>query len=244
MAKDLFIKGYGEDSKDKGRLSRRHAAAIGMALLVILVAALAFKEWQRRSQAKPSPADRQKVTRRMPLPPRSTEDKDPKSSASPSKKSRAQLPEMRLAMEAEAPPLKSEAKGPAAENKESKSAQLAKMTEPKRKAGSEVDRPQPQKGESDETTPAAEDLGSRPTQKGYVIQVGAFRRLEAAKNIQKRLMKQGYDSYLDARNLPELGLVHRVRIRGYESVATAKKDMERIRKEEGLRCFVLKLESD
>ena len=47
MAKDLYVKGYGDDSKDKRRLSRRHTVAIGMAFLVILAVALGWKEWQR-----------------------------------------------------------------------------------------------------------------------------------------------------------------------------------------------------
>ena len=90
----------------------------------------------------------------------------------------------------------------------------------------------------------AKDLESRPPQKSFVIQVGAFGRLAGAESIQKRLQEKGYDSYLDARTLPEIGLVHRVRIRGYASIAAAKVDMERLRKEEGLKSFVLNLEPD
>ena len=99
MGKDLYVKGYGED---KGRLFRRNALVIGVALLVILAAVLGGREWQRRRQTKPSPGAGHTVRRRMPVPPRPAEVKDSKPPAPPSKKSRAQVTQLRLDMEDEA----------------------------------------------------------------------------------------------------------------------------------------------
>jgi cell division protein FtsN len=91
---------------------------------------------------------------------------------------------------------------------------------------------------------AVEDVNVSLDNRGFVIQVGAFRRIARAENLQKALKAKGYDAYLEKRTLPEFGLFHRVRIRGYASLAAARAEMERLHKEEGLDSVILKIESD
>jgi len=90
---------------------------------------------------------------------------------------------------------------------------------------------------------AVEDFSLSSDNRGFVIQVGAFRRIARAENLQKALKDKGYDAYLEKRNLPEFGLFHRVRIRGYTSLAAAREEMERLHKEEGLDAIIIKMES-
>jgi hypothetical protein len=89
-----------------------------------------------------------------------------------------------------------------------------------------------------------EDFSSSSDNRGFVIQVGAFRKIARAENLQKALKDKGYDAYLEKFDLPEFGLFHRVRIRGYTSLAAAREEMERLRKEEGLDYIIIKMESD
>jgi cell division septation protein DedD len=88
-----------------------------------------------------------------------------------------------------------------------------------------------------------EDFSLSSDNKGFVIQVGAFRRIARAETLQKALKDKGYDAYLEKRNLPEFGLFHRVRIRGYTSLAAAKEEMERLHKEEGFDAIIIKSDS-
>ena len=80
--------------------------------------------------------------------------------------------------------------------------------------------------------------------RGFVIQVGAFRRRARAENLHKALKDKGYDAYLEKHTLPEFGLFHRVRIRGYANLAAARAEMESLHKEEGLDSIILKKKSD
>jgi hypothetical protein len=89
---------------------------------------------------------------------------------------------------------------------------------------------------------AVEGSTSSSHDRGFVIQVGAFRRIARAENLQKALQDKGYDAYLETRTLPEHGLIHRVRIRGYTSLVDARAEMERLHKEEGLDSFALTME--
>jgi cell division septation protein DedD len=91
---------------------------------------------------------------------------------------------------------------------------------------------------------AVEDVSVSSDDRGFVIQVGAFRRRARAENLQKALKDKGYDAYLEKHTLPEFGLFHRVRIRGYASLAAARAEMERLHKEEGLDSIILKIEPD
>jgi cell division septation protein DedD len=85
-----------------------------------------------------------------------------------------------------------------------------------------------------------EDSSLSSDNRGFVIQVGAFRKKARAESLQKALMDKGYDAYLEGRNLPEFGLFHRVRIRGYTSLAAAKEELERLQQEEGLDAIIIK----
>ena len=87
-----------------------------------------------------------------------------------------------------------------------------------------------------------EDSSLSSDNRGFVIQVGAFRKIARAENLQRALMDKGYDAYLEKRNLPEFGLFHRVRIRGYTSLAAAKEEMERLQQKEGLDAIIIKLD--
>jgi len=98
-----------------------------------------------------------------------------------------------------------------------------------------------QKNESKDNY-AVEGSISRSRNKGFVIQVGAFRSLAGAEKFQKKLQDKGYDAYLETRVLPDHGLIHRVRIRGYMSLVDARAEMERLHEEEGLDSFALPME--
>jgi cell division protein FtsN len=91
---------------------------------------------------------------------------------------------------------------------------------------------------------AVEDVSVSSDDRGFVIQVGAFRRRARAENLQKALKDKGYDAYLEKHTLPEFELFHRVRIWGYASLAAARAEMERLHKEEGLDSIILKIEPD
>ena len=90
---------------------------------------------------------------------------------------------------------------------------------------------------------AVENLTSREVDKGFLIQVGAYRSLVTAEKFQKVLQDKGYDAYLDQETLPEIGFIHRVRIRGYTSSGAAKADVGRLQKEDGLSPIVLKVKA-
>lgn len=85
---------------------------------------------------------------------------------------------------------------------------------------------------------------TRSRKRSFVIQVGAFRSVARAEKLQKRLQDKGYDVYLETHALPDLGLIHRVRIRGYMSLGDAREEMERLHEEEGLDSFALPMEPD
>jgi cell division septation protein DedD len=90
---------------------------------------------------------------------------------------------------------------------------------------------------------ALEDLSLKAVDKGFLIQVGAYRSLAIAENVQRVLQDKGYEAYLDEKTLPELGLLHRVRIRGYMDNAAAKADVERLQNEDGLSPIVVNIEA-
>ncbi len=94
-----------------------------------------------------------------------------------------------------------------------------------------------------ETARAVENLTSKAVDKGFLIQVGAYRSLATAEKVLKVLQDKGYDAYLDQGTLPEIGLIHRVRIRGYTTNAAAKADVGRLQKEDGLHPIVLNVKA-
>ena len=86
---------------------------------------------------------------------------------------------------------------------------------------------------------AVEGSISRSHNRGFVIQVGAFRSLARAEKFQKELQDKGYDAYLETHALPDHGLINRVRIRGYMSLVDARAEMDRLLKEERLDSIAL-----
>jgi cell division septation protein DedD len=73
-----------------------------------------------------------------------------------------------------------------------------------------------------------------------VIQVGAFREKAEAELLLRTLGEKGYNGYLDAGIVKNLGLLYRVRLRGYASERAARAAIGRLEKEEGLKgSFVL-----
>ena len=98
--------------------------------------------------------------------------------------------------------------------------------------------------DASEAKHAVEDVSVSSDDRGFVIQVGAFRRRARAENLQKALKDKGYDTYLEKHTLTEFGVFHRVRIRGYADLDAAKTEMERLHKEEGLDSIIIKIEPD
>jgi len=76
-------------------------------------------------------------------------------------------------------------------------------------------------------------------QEVIVIQAGTFRSLANAESLKHRLSEKGYDVYLDTKTLPRLGLVHLVRIRGYNNMEEAKADNERLQREEKIDSLII-----
>ena len=77
-----------------------------------------------------------------------------------------------------------------------------------------------------------------------VIQVGAFRVKATAERLIRRLREEGYNPYLEVRTLQDLGLIHRVRLSGYGSVAGARTAMARLQDQGFDDVFVLSHKTD
>ncbi|MGD8757785.1 MAG: AAA family ATPase [Deltaproteobacteria bacterium] len=72
-----------------------------------------------------------------------------------------------------------------------------------------------------------------------VIQVGAFRVKMTAERLIRRLRDKGHNPYLEIRTLHDLGLIHRVRLSGYDSVAGARRAMASLKAQGFDDVFVL-----
>lgn len=72
-----------------------------------------------------------------------------------------------------------------------------------------------------------------------VIQVGAFRVKATAERLIRRLRDKGHNPYMEIGTLHDLGLIHRVRLRGYDSVAGARRAMVRLKAQGFDDVFVL-----
>ena len=72
-----------------------------------------------------------------------------------------------------------------------------------------------------------------------VIQVGAFRVKATAEGLIRHLREKGYHPYLEIRELKDLGLIHRVRLSGYNSMDGARTAMARLRAQGFDDVFVL-----
>ncbi len=229
MAKNRYHRGYDNRKAEEGRPRRGKVIVSGTVLLMALVAWLVWQKWQQPVPTGPLPLARNKVVRPIPSAPA-------KASGSFSKVAQKSTPEQRATLEADL-------------DQEANSLETGEDTpQPMEPATGKGERTttaessQVEHGNKTKETFATEDSTAEPAQEEFVVQVGAFRGLAAAEKLQQQLKDKGYDAYLNARTLPNLGLVHRVRIRGYTSVAAAKVDMERIYKEEGLTSIVWKIE--
>jgi len=105
----------------------------------------------------------------------------------------------------------------------------------------------PQQGLYDKATSAAvlmpEPKANASRAGRVVIQVGAFRERANAELLLRKLGEKGYDAYLDARILKNLGFLYRVRLRGYTSERAARTAIGRLEKEVGLNdSFALKVD--
>jgi len=76
-----------------------------------------------------------------------------------------------------------------------------------------------------------------------VIQVGAFRVRATAERLISRLREKGYDPYLEIQTLQDLGLIHRVRLGGYGSVAGARTAMARLQDQGFDDVFIISLKT-
>jgi cell division septation protein DedD len=76
-----------------------------------------------------------------------------------------------------------------------------------------------------------------------VIQVGAFRVRATAEQLIRQLREKGYDPYLEIQTLQDLGLIHRVRLSGYGSVAGARTAMVRLQDQGFDDVFVVSLKT-
>jgi hypothetical protein len=83
----------------------------------------------------------------------------------------------------------------------------------------------------------AEPKVEMPRAGRVVIQVGAFREKAKAELLLRTLGEKGYDGYLDAGIVKNLGLLYRVRLRGYASGRAARAAIGWLEKEEGLKGF-------
>lgn len=73
-----------------------------------------------------------------------------------------------------------------------------------------------------------------------MIRAGAFRVKATAECLVRRLRDKGYHPYLEViRTVQHLGLIHRVRLRGYGSVASEKTAMARLQNQGFQDAFVM-----
>lgn len=212
MTKNIYVKGYGDGSSARRRAAQRRNILVGFLVLVGL-AGLLWWGWGDRAEA-PGPLVRHKIMQPVPAPKARVSDPN----GFPASKESSEL---EMAMEA---PASSSARTPSPKGEKPSGEK------------SRVSKPQVEPQSVGQTHSREESLDSRRV----VIQVGAFRKAASAESLQQSLEEKGYDSYLDKRVLKGLGLLHRVRIRGYATMAEARKDMAQLR-QEGLQCFALSL---
>jgi type II secretory pathway predicted ATPase ExeA/cell division septation protein DedD len=88
-----------------------------------------------------------------------------------------------------------------------------------------------QKPNEKDTSAAAcvPDFKKDPAEVGnVVVQVGSYRNRKTAEHLARSLKEKGYDVYLEVRTLKDRGLFHRVRLRGYKTVAVARAEMSQL----------------
>jgi cell division septation protein DedD len=244
MVKNMYVKGYTASKPQHGGHSRRKVIVTGALVLVALAAWLLWGEWHQQGvQPRLLPPVRNKIVRPIPSPLPGGGD-DSEYIRFSSKKTDAPALERQLLMEADLPASSQETDSSASQESDGDISQTIAPTDARGERDSTAESHYVEPENEIAETVAPRDSTSKLAQEEFVIQVGAFRNLTAAESSKKALTDKGYDAYLEGQTLPELGLVHRVRIRGYTSVSEAKEDMERLYKEEGLNSFVLKIEPD
>ena len=85
------------------------------------------------------------------------------------------------------------------------------------------------------------DPSFAPDGKKYTIQVGAFQTKREAEGLIKILRKSGYSAYVTKADLAKKGIWYRVRVGGFSSHAEAKKSLQTLQMETGLKSFVTKI---
>jgi cell division septation protein DedD len=236
MAKNLYVKGYDKDRSMGGRLPlTKRTVFLGILALLALASSLLWWLWQQRMEAKPLPLTRSKVMQRVVAPPPT-----PRVAVGNEPKRSGTATEMQLAMEATEPAQPPETGTPAPREKRSEVPAEA------RAGGVKVEEAQQGGPPKDKRQVKAPGEGKQDVARtgSVVIQVGAFRSLSAAESVLEELKAKGYDAYLDERFLKDLGLLHRVRIRGYSTISEANKEMARLEREQGIKPFALSLEPE
>ncbi|UCG13846.1 MAG: SPOR domain-containing protein [Deltaproteobacteria bacterium] len=219
-------------------MDRKKRVVIGLIVLVVLTGWLLWSHLREKPEPEPLPVVRYKVIRQVPQPLRPAD-----ADRSASKASQVKTGGLQLEMKAEADPAPPEKGGVAAQKAESETPQSPTPEEVKTDTEDTKNRSDTKVQSESKKTETTEQPAHPTPRRRIIIQVGAFRKLAGAESVQKRLQKQGYDAYLDSRTIPKLGLLHRVRISGYTSVAEARTDMKELR-EAGLDSFILRLKPD
>ena len=220
MTKDFYVKGYGTGRPKKLRLSSRRIVVLGTLAVLVLAVWTLRGQWQQRPQSKLlHPPARHKLVGSIPPPPEPASVDDSGLAISPSILKDATATELELAMEATAPPPSQEAEIIAVEQLRGESPQVPTVTDAQEKLVVDTTQgTQTQDGDSEKTEATAAAEAKKP-EEIIVVQVGAFRSREGAEELVKWLQDKEIPAYLDERNLPELGLLFRVRIGGYSKIA-------------------------
>jgi cell division septation protein DedD len=243
MAKNLYVKGYGTGRPKKLRLSPRRIVVLGTLAVLVLAVWTLKGQWQKRPQSKPyRPPVRHKIVGSIPPPPEPATVDDSGPATSPSILKDAAATELEMAMEATAPPSSRQAAIVEAEQLPGESPQVSTVTEAqqKKKVADSRRGIQNRDGDGEEAEATAQADVKKPKEI-IVVQVGAFRSRAGAEELVEWLQGKGIPAYLNERKLRDLGLLYRVRIGGYSSVDEARVDVQRLRKQEGIECFILKL---
>jgi len=99
---------------------------------------------------------------------------------------------------------------------------------------------------SDDTVTSApahlSDSNADHKQAGHlIIQLGAFRNEITADDLMKKLLEKGYKPYREAKNT---GPYYRVRLRGYTTMAQARKEKNQLAKQGFRDCFIVRPHKD
>jgi cell division septation protein DedD len=242
MAKELYVRGYG--TPRRGRLPGKKTVFFWLLAVIVLVGGLLWRRLERPPPHRSVPLATKKVVGQVPPPPEPADASDAQHGQAPPAPERSTSAELRFAMEAEVKAPVQPADKEQRQEADKERTQVSELAEKRSDQTRGVGIPRLEHEPREQGAQGIERRGSRDIlDRAVVIQVGAFRRSASAEELKRRLQKQGYDAYLDARVLEKLGLLHRVRIRGCTTVAEARAVMERLQREEGLQAFALDLDT-